>query len=318
MGTPHFAIPTLEAMVAAGYNVVAVYTKPPNSGMKRGRRNIPSPVHEKADELGITVHAPDTLRRPEEAERISGYRADVVVVAAYGLLLPQNILDMPRYGCINVHGSLLPRWRGAAPVQRAIMAGDVHTGITIMKMERGLDTGPICSTSTIEIADQTCGEVMDRLAALGATMVVDHLADPSAMRFTGQENEGATYASMISKEECRLDAYRSAEDLERTIRALSPAPGAWISVGGQRMKVFAAQVVPSKGASPGLFLDDDFTIGCGTNALRLLDVQWAGRSRMKTGSMTGGSRPKSGDAVDHPENHRAGLTADASCRTLAA
>ena len=280
MGTPDFAVPTLNALVASGHDVAAVYAQPPRPA-GRGKRLQPSPVQARAEALGIEVRTPLTLRDPAEQERFAALALDVAVVAAYGLILPQPILDAPRYGCLNVHGSLLPRWRGAAPVQRAILAGDAVTGITIMGMERGLDTGPMFLKRETPIAAQTAGQLTDELARMGAQMMAEVLTRLPEWVPEPQPEAGVTYASKIEKHEARLDFSAPAEAVERQVRAFSPVPGAFFEIAGERVKVLAASVL-ADGAppSPGQVLDANLTIACGSGALSPSLVQRAGRAPM--------------------------------------
>lgn len=276
MGTPGFAVPVLQALVEAGHQVVASYSQPPRPGGRRGRQLVPSPVQNKAEELGITVMTPVSLRSAEEQAQFAEFEADVAVVAAYGLILPQPILDAPRLGCLNVHGSLLPRWRGAAPIQRAILAGDVVTGVGIMQMEAGLDTGPVRLEGSTPIGRKTTGELTEELAAMGAELMVKVLADPARYPPRPQPVEGVTYATKIDKAETRLDFTNSAIELERQVRAFHPAPGAWFEYQGERIKLLSAKLTDDRGA-PGEVLDDRLTIACGEGALRPVAVQRAGR-----------------------------------------
>lgn len=277
MGTPGFAVPVLHALVEAGHDVVASYSQPPRPGGRRGRQLVPSPVHQAAESLGIPVLTPVSLRVAEEQARFAGFGADVAVVAAYGLILPQPILDAPRLGCLNVHGSLLPRWRGAAPIHRAILAGDVVTGVGIMQMEAGLDTGPVRLEDSTPVGRKTTGELTDELAATGARLMVQVLADPDRYPPRPQPQDGVTYAAKIDKAETRLDFTQSAAQLERKVRAFQPAPGAWFEVQGERIKILSAEPIDAKGAA-GEVLDEHLTIACGEGALRPLTVQRAGRA----------------------------------------
>lgn len=276
MGTPGFAVPVLQALVEAGHQVVASYSQPPRPGGRRGRQLVPSPVQQRAEELGITVMTPVSLRSAEEQATFAGFDADVAVVAAYGLILPQAILDAPRLGCLNVHGSLLPRWRGAAPIQRAILAGDVVTGVGIMQMEAGLDTGPVRLEGSTPVSRKTTGELTEELAAMGAELMVKVLDDPERYPPRPQPVEGVTYAAKIDKAETRLDFAKSAIELERQVRAFHPAPGAWFEYQGERIKLLSATLTDGQGA-PGEVLDDHLTIACGEGALRPVTVQRAGR-----------------------------------------
>jgi len=278
MGTPPFAVPTLDALVEAGHEIVAVYSQPPRPGGRRGRELTPSPVQRRAEELGIAVRTPVTLKGAEEQAAFSALDADVAVVAAYGLILPRAVLDAPRHGCLNVHGSLLPRWRGAAPVQRAILAGDAETGVGIMQMEAGLDTGSVRLEARTTVAGKTAGTLTDELARLGADAMIEVLADLDAHPAVAQPEDGITYAAKIDKAEARIDWARSASEVERLVRAMNPAPGAWFEVGGERVKLLAAQVLPfSFPGGEGTTVDDRLAIACGDGAIRPLTVQRAGR-----------------------------------------
>jgi len=278
MGSPDFAVPTLDALVDAGHEVVAAYTQPPRPA-GRGKSERPTPVEERAGELGIEVRSPKSLKGEAEQEAFAELEADVAVVAAYGLILPQPILDAPMLGCLNVHGSLLPRWRGAAPVQRAIMAGDEATGVTIMQMEAGLDTGPMLLKRALEIEDKNAAQLTEELAKLGAVMMVEVLADLPESEPIEQPDDGVTYAAKISKEEARIDWSRPAAELVRQIQGLAPFPGAWFEANGERIKLLAAEITTSHGA-PGEVIDDRLTIGCGNGALRPTQVQRAGKGTM--------------------------------------
>ncbi len=285
MGTPDFAVPSLDALVAAGHEVVAVYSQPPRRA-GRGKNLSPSLVHLRAEALGIDVKTPLTLRDAAAQAEFSELRADVAVVAAYGLILPQAILDAPELGCINVHASLLPRWRGAAPIHRAILAGDTLTGVTIMQMEAGLDTGPMLAKVETEIAAKTGGELATELAGLGAELLVQTLAD--LPRAVPQPETGVTYAAKIDKSEARLDFLISAPQLERQIRAFAPSPGAFFEYQGERFRILAADAVRSDAAVPGTVLDDQLTLQCNPGAIRPLVVQRAGKSAMPTSDLLRG------------------------------
>jgi methionyl-tRNA formyltransferase len=273
MGSPDFAVPTLDALVAAGHDVVAAYTQPPRPA-GRGKADRPTAVEVRARTLGLTVRSPRSLKGSEEQAAFAALDADVAVVAAYGLILPQAILDAPRHGCLNVHGSLLPRWRGAAPVQRAIMAGDMLTGVTIMAMEAGLDTGPMIAKAELAIGRKNAAQATQELAEVGATLMVETLA---AGTFEGepQPEQGVTYAAKISKEEARIDWLRPAADIVRHVQGLAPFPGAWFEVAGERVKLLAADLVEAVGA-PGDVVDDALTIACGDGAIRPSLLQRAG------------------------------------------
>jgi methionyl-tRNA formyltransferase len=278
MGSPNFAVPTLDALVEAGHDVVAAYTQPPRPA-GRGKAERPTPVEDRAGELGIEVRSPKSLRGEAEQEAFAELDADVAVVAAYGLILPQPILDAPMFGCINVHGSLLPRWRGAAPVQRAIMTGDEVTGVTIMQMEAGLDTGPMLLKRAVEIEDKNAAQLTEELAKLGAAMMVEVLADLPSFEPIPQPEDGITYAAKIKKEEARIDWARPARELRRHVQGLAPFPGAWFEVDGERIKLLAAEKARGHGA-PGEILDGELTIACGNGALRPTLLQRAGKGAM--------------------------------------
>jgi len=277
MGTPDFAVPTLDALVAAGHEVIAVYTQPPRPA-GRGKALQPSPVQRRAEELGIAVRTPTSLKSESEQEAFAALEPDVAVVAAYGLILPQPILDAPVWDCLNVHASLLPRWRGAAPVQRAILAGDAETGVTIMAMEAGLDTGDMLASVATPIGTKDAGALTTELAVLGANLLVTVLADPGTYPPEPQP-DGATYAAKIDKAESRLDFSAPASAVERQVRAFAPTPGAWFEHAGERIRILAAEI--GEGSDqPGTVVDDRLTIGCGKNLLRPTRVQRAGRGIM--------------------------------------
>ena len=277
MGTPDFAVPTLDALVDAGHSVVAAYTQPPRPGGRRGRELVPSPVQRRAEELGIDVRSPVSLRDAEEQAAFAALEPDIGVVAAYGLILPGAVLEAPRHGCLNVHGSLLPRWRGAAPVQRAILAGDAETGVGIMQMEAGLDTGPVRLTGATPIDRKTAGALTAELAMLGARLMVEVLGDLDAHPAVSQPEQGVTYAAKIDKAEARIDFAKPAVEVERLIRAMNPAPGAWFEFSGERVKLLAADVLPFTFQVPGDVVDSALTIACGDGAIRPTLVQRAGR-----------------------------------------
>ena len=278
MGTPHFAGPALLALVEAGHEVVAVYTQPPRPA-GRGKQLQPSAVQRQAEALGIAVRSPRTLRDLAAQADFAALEADIAVVAAYGLILPQTVLDAPKHGCLNIHASLLPRWRGAAPIHRAVLAGDPVTGVTIMQMEAGLDTGPMLAVARTPVDDKTGGELTAELAELGASLMIAVLADLPGHPPTPQPALGATYAAKIDKAETRIDFSHAAEQIERQIRAFAPAPGAWFELAGERYRVLAARVIAREGA-PGTTLDDQLTIACGHAALRPALIQRAGRPVM--------------------------------------
>lgn len=278
MGTPDFAVPTLEALHQAGHEILAVYTQPPRPA-GRGKADRPSPVQLHAERIGLAVRSPKSLRSDEEQAAFAALEPDVAVVAAYGLILPQAILDVPVWDCLNVHASLLPRWRGAAPVQRAILAGDEETGVTIMAMEAGLDTGDMLAVERTPVDGKTAGALTAELAAMGARMMVDVLADPGAFLAEPQPEQGVTYAAKIDKAEARLDFTQQAAQVERQIRAFAPSPGAWFEYQGERLRVLAARVVDFEGPAATV-LDDSLTIACGRGAIQIETVQRAGRGVM--------------------------------------
>ncbi len=287
MGTPEFAVPALEALVAAGHEVVSAYTQPPRPGGRRGRELTPSPVHKRAEELGIEVRHPVSLKGAEEQAEFAALNADVAVVAAYGLILPRAVLDAPRHCCLNLHGSILPRWRGAAPIQRAILAGDTETGVGIMQMEAGLDTGPVLLEGRTSIEGKTTGDLTRELATMGARLIVEVLGNLAAYPPRAQPDEGVTYAHKIDKSEARLDFTASAAQVERQIRAFMPAPGAYFELEGERYKVLAAQVVEGNGEA-GVTLDDALTIACGQDAIRVITIQRAGKPAMPVADLLRG------------------------------
>ncbi|MBV8185260.1 MAG: methionyl-tRNA formyltransferase [Hyphomicrobiales bacterium] len=283
MGTPQFAVPTLTAMVGAGHEIVAAYTRAPRPA-GRGMAERPSPVELAAKRFGIEVLTPQNLRGEGERQVFLAHAADVAVVVAYGLILPKPILELPAFGCLNLHASLLPRWRGAAPIERAIMAGDQETGICVMHMEEGLDTGPVGLAERVAIGkDMTAGELHDVLAKLGADAMVRALAALSrqALLFTPQSSEGVTYARKIRNDEARIDWHLPASAIHDLVRGLSPFPGAFFETdlgkSKERVKVLRARLAQGSGA-PGTLLDEAATIACGSDALRLMTVQRAGRS----------------------------------------
>ena len=281
MGTPDFAVPTLDALLEAGHEVVAVYTQPPRPGGRRGKEPTPSPVQKRAEAAGLEVRSPVSLRNPEAQAAFAALDLDAAVVAAYGLILPEPILNAPDYGCINVHASILPRWRGAAPIQRAILAGDERTGVTIMQMEKGLDTGPMMAVLPAEVGGKTAGELTTELAEIGAQLVVRVLGLLPAVGRIPQNDANATYAPKIEKSEAKLDFTKSAAEVERQVRAFNPAPGAYFELGGERIKILAAHV-GEQGGAPGTVLDDSLAIACAEGALVPTLVQRAGRGAMTT------------------------------------
>jgi methionyl-tRNA formyltransferase len=286
MGTPDFAVPTLLELVAHGHEVVAVYTRAPKPA-GRGMKLQPTPVEQEARRLGIPVLTPTTLKTPEALEEFRGHHADAAVVVAYGMILPQTILDAPPLGCFNLHASLLPRWRGAAPINRAIMAGDRETGVMVMKMEEGLDTGPVAMAERVPIPrDMTAGQIHDALARLGADLMVRALSalERSSLTLTPQPADGVSYAAKLTNAETRIDWSRPAQAVNDHIRGLSPFPGAWceLVIDGKltRLKVLRTTVAAGS-APPGTLVDDVLTVACGEGAVRILELQRAGRQAMK-------------------------------------
>ncbi|HEX6603850.1 MAG TPA: methionyl-tRNA formyltransferase [Sphingomicrobium sp.] len=285
MGSPDFAVPSLNALVEAGHRVVATYCQPPRPA-GRGKAERKTAVHERAEELGIEVRTPKTLRDEEEQARFRALDADLAVVAAYGLILPKPILDAPKGGCINVHASLLPRWRGAAPIQRAILAGDEISGVTIMQMDEGLDTGPMLLKRELDIKGKSAGQITEELSNLGASALVEWLRHPTPP--DDQPADGATYAAKIDKAEARIDWRLPAGQVERQVRAFDPVPGAWFDANGERIKLLEAVVGSDAAGEPGEVLDDCLNIACGEGYIRPLKVQRAGRGAMTAGELLRG------------------------------
>jgi methionyl-tRNA formyltransferase len=299
MGTPDFAVPTLAEIVGSGHEVVAAYTRAPAASGRRGLELVPSPVHRAAEKLGVPVLTPSTLRTEEAAETFAAHEADVAVVVAYGRILPQSILDAPKLGCLNLHASLLPRWRGAAPIQRAIMAGDAESGVAVMKMEAGLDTGPVGLVERVAIgADMTAGELHDRLMIVGADLMGRALAalERGGLNFTPQPEAGVTYAAKIEKGETRIDWSKPAKQVHDHIRGLSPFPGAWFELDGVRVKVLRSTLAAGSGAA-GEVLDDQLTIACADGAVRLTEVQKAGSKAMGAGDFLRGNELTKGTVL---------------------
>ena len=297
MGTPDFSVPALKALIDAGHEIVAVYSQPPRKS-GRGQKLTPSPVHAFAEARGIDVRTPISLKTEEAQQAFAALNADAAVVVAYGLILPQAILDAPKRGCFNIHASLLPRWRGAAPIQRAIEAGDTQTGVTIMQMDAGLDTGPMLLTETIDIApDMNAQQLHDALCDMGGRLIVAALAGVvgGALRPQTQPQDGVTYAKKIDKSETRIDWRRPGVDLARLVRALYPLT--WFERDGQRVRVLRATVEEASG-EPGAVLDDALLVACAEDALRLIEVQPAGKAAMDAGAYLRGNPLKAGEALD--------------------
>lgn len=290
MGSPGFAVPALDALVEAGHEVAAVYCQPPRPA-GRGKADRRTAVHERADALGLEVRTPRTLRDPQEQEKFAALGADLAAVAAYGLILPRPVLEAPRLGCVNIHASLLPRWRGAAPIQRAILAGDAETGISIMQMDAGLDTGGVLLKYALPITQHdTAGSLHDKLAALGATGIVEALARLDSLRPVPQPNAQATYAAKISSDEARLDWQQDATTLARQIRAYNPVPGAFTTLNGEILKIWRAEVCDATG-NPGERVQADrggLRVACGSGGLHLLELQAAGKKRLDAAAFIAG------------------------------
>ncbi|MCB8821691.1 methionyl-tRNA formyltransferase [Microvirga rosea] len=302
MGTPDFAVPTLSEIVGQGHEVAAVYTRAP-AAAGRGMELRPSPVHRMAERFGLPVLTPKTLRTEEASEIFRSHEADVAVVVAYGMILPRPILDGTALGCLNLHASLLPRWRGAAPIQRAIMAGDKETGVAVMKMEEGLDTGPVGMAERVAItAEMTAGELHDKLMGLGADLMVRALAALSrgGLNFTPQPDRGVTYAHKLANDEARIDWTKSAQNVHDHVRGLSPFPGSFFAAdfgkGMERVKVLRTTLSDGQGA-PGTLLDDKGLVACGQGAIRLLQVQRAGKGPMGADEFLRGVRLAAGSIL---------------------
>jgi methionyl-tRNA formyltransferase len=304
MGTPDFAVRALRAIVESPHEVIAVYTQPPRPA-GRGKAPRKSAIQATSEAAGIPVFAPKSLKDPAAQAEFSALGADICVVAAYGLILPKAVLEAPKFGCINIHGSLLPRWRGAAPIQRAILSGDETSGVTIMQMDEGLDTGPILVAEEIALgAAPTCAELHDRLAVLGARLVVYALngIGSGVLHAAPQPEEGATYAKKLTRDEGRLDWREAAVVLERRVRAFDPWPGAWFTHQGTRIKVLEARPVAEVvGAEPGEVLDARLTVACGDSSLRILRLQREGKAPQDAGAFLRGFPLAEGTRLELPE-----------------
>ncbi len=299
MGTPDFAVPTLIELAARGHEIAAVYTRAAKPAGRRGLELVPTPVERQARALGLNVLTPKTLKTEDAQDQFRALNADAAVVVAYGLILPKAVLEAPRLGCFNVHASLLPRWRGAAPINRAVMAGDAESGVTIMQMDEGLDTGAMAMVERMAIApDMTAGELHDKLAPLGADLMARALSalERGSLTLTPQPDEGVTYAEKISKEETRIDWAKPWTQVHNHIRGLSPFPGAWFELDGVRIKVLRSTRGEGSGA-PGTALDDSLTIACGDGAVRLVQVQRAGKQPMAAEEFLRGTKVGKGARV---------------------
>jgi methionyl-tRNA formyltransferase len=296
MGTPDFAVPALDALAKAGHDIIAVYSQPPRPA-GRGKALRPSPVHARAEQMGIEVRTPASLKDADVQAAFAALDADVAVVAAYGLILPRAVLDAPRHGCMNIHASLLPRWRGAAPIQRAILSGDNVTGVTIMDMEAGLDTGPMRAKHVTPVEDKTAGHLTAELAEAGAALMVEVLDDIAQHPPMAQPDDGVTYASKIDKVEARIDFSHSAHQVERHVRAFNPFPGAFFEYRGERFRILAAHV-EHHGGPVGELLDDSLLIGCGHDSIRPTLIQRAGKAAMSPGELLRGYEMSAGSRVD--------------------
>lgn len=296
MGTPDFSVPTLLELVAHGHEIVAVYTRAPKPGGRRGLQLQPTPVEAAARKLGVPVLTPKTLKTAEALDEFRAFDADAAVVVAYGMILPQAILDAPKLGCYNLHASLLPRWRGAAPINRAIMAGDAESGVMVMKMDVGLDTGDVAMAERLTISDtMTAVDLHDRLSRLGADLMVRAMAalDRGELQLKKQSEDGVTYAAKIDKAEARIDWTRPARAVLRHIHGLSPFPGAWAELDNARVKILRCELAKGSGA-PGEVLDDLLTIACGEGAIRILELQREGKARMQAADFLRGAPLKAG------------------------
>ncbi|QOZ79844.1 methionyl-tRNA formyltransferase [Bradyrhizobium sp. CCBAU 53351] len=296
MGTPDFSVPTLLELVAHGHEIAAVYTRAPKPGGRRGLQLQPTPVEEAARKLGVPVLTPKTLKTEEALAEFSAFEADAAVVVAYGMILPQAILDAPKLGCYNLHASLLPRWRGAAPINRAIMAGDAESGVMVMKMDVGLDTGDVAMAERLAITDSmTALDLHDRLSRLGADLMVRAMAALArgGLQLRKQSEDGVTYAAKIDKAEARIDWSKPAREVLRHIHGLSPFPGAWAELENSRVKILRCELGQDSG-EPGAVLDDQLTIACGEGAIRIIELQREGKGRMQAADFLRGTPLKAG------------------------
>ena len=297
MGTPNFSVPALKALAQSNHQICAVYSQPPRPA-GRGKKLRLSDVHKEALDLGLTVHNPTSFKSDKDRTIFRKLKADIAIVVAYGLILPNQILSAPKFGCLNIHASLLPRWRGAAPIQRAIMEGDDETGVCIMKMEEGLDTGPILSSRKIQIKENDNAKILsERLSLVGSKLIVEVLDALSEFKAYSQSAAGVTYARKIEKSETKIDWSLPAKTINRKIRALSPFPGAWTEINGERIKLLASKVI-NKENEPGMVLDKGFSIACGQKAVEITEAQRPGKSAQKSDVFLRGFRLQKGSKLD--------------------
>ena len=297
MGTPNFSVPALKALAQSNHQICAVYSQPPRPA-GRGKKLRLSDVHKEALDLGLTVHNPTSFKSDKDRTIFRKLKADIAIVVAYGLILPNQILSAPKFGCLNIHASLLPRWRGAAPIQRAIMEGDDETGVCIMKMEEGLDTGPILSSRKIQIKENDNSKILsERLSLVGSKLIVEVLDALSEFKAYSQSAAGVTYARKIEKSETKIDWSLPAKTINRKIRALSPFPGAWTEINGERIKLLASKVI-NKENEPGMILDKGFSIACGQKAVEITEAQRSGKSAQKSDVFLRGFRLQKGSKLD--------------------
>ena len=297
MGTPNFSVPALKALAQSNHQICAVYSQPPRPA-GRGKKLRLSDVHKEALDLGLTVHNPTSFKSDKDRTIFRKLKADIAIVVAYGLILPNQILSAPKFGCLNIHASLLPRWRGAAPIQRAIMEGDDETGVCIMKMEEGLDTGPVLSSRKIQIKENDNAKILsERLSLVGSKLIVEVLDALSEFKAYSQSAAGVTYARKIEKSETKIDWSLPAKTINQKIRALSPFPGAWTEINGERIKLLASKVI-NKENEPGMILDKGFSIACGQKALEITEAQRPGKSAQKSDVFLRGFRLQKGSKLD--------------------
>ena len=297
MGTPNFSVPALKALAQSNHQICAVYSQPPRPA-GRGKKLRLSDVHKEALDLGLTVHNPTSFKSDKDLTIFRKLKADIAIVVAYGLILPNQILSAPKFGCLNIHASLLPRWRGAAPIQRAIMEGDDETGVCIMKMEEGLDTGPVLSSRKIQIKENDNAKILsERLSLVGSKLIVEVLDALSEFKAYSQSAAGVTYARKIEKSETKIDWSLPAKTINQKIRALSPFPGAWTEINGERIKLLASKVI-NKENEPGMILDKGFSIACGQKAVEITEAQRPGKSAQKSDVFLRGFRLQTGSKLD--------------------